>query len=64
MKSSLARTKVICCFILLILLSKIQVQANCYDNYVTLYEVDPISLTRKVIYQNPHSDVAVELTKF
>lgn len=43
---------------------KLYVKTNFYDNYVTLYEIDPVSLTRKVIYQNPRADVAVELTKF
>ena len=40
---------------------KMIVKTNFYDNYVTLYEVDPETMTREIIYQNPHADVAVEL---
>ena len=40
---------------------KMIVKTNFYDNYVTLYEVDPETMAKEIIYQNPRADVADEL---
>lgn len=42
---------------------RLYVKTNFYDPYITLYEVNPETLERSVLYQNPDADVAVELVK-
>ncbi|MDD2510760.1 MAG: S-layer homology domain-containing protein [Syntrophomonas sp.] len=41
--------------------TKMIVKTNFYDNYASLYQVDPKTMSRELIYHNPHADVAVEL---
>jgi dipeptidyl aminopeptidase/acylaminoacyl peptidase len=41
---------------------RMYVKTNIYDNYTTLYEVDPKTMTRTLLYQNPNADVAVDFT--
>jgi len=41
--------------------TKMIVKTNFYDNYASLYQVDPETMSRELIYHNPHADVAVEL---
>ncbi|HCF70388.1 MAG TPA: hypothetical protein DER33_02140, partial [Syntrophomonas sp.] len=37
------------------------VKTNFYDNYASLYQIDPETMSRELIYHNPHADAAVEL---
>jgi len=41
--------------------TKMIVKTNFYDNYASLFQVDPETMSRELIYHNPHADVAVEL---
>ncbi|ABI69787.1 alpha/beta hydrolase family protein [Syntrophomonas wolfei] len=41
--------------------TKMIVKTNFYDNYASLYQVDPETMSRELIYHNSHADVAVEL---
>lgn len=38
------------------------VRTNFYDNYVTLYEVDPADMSRHLLYSNERADVATGLS--
>lgn len=42
---------------------RLYVKTNFYDNYVTLYEVNPETQERTVLYRNPSADVATNLVK-
>ena len=37
------------------------VKTNLYDNYVAIYEIDPQSMSRELVYRNDHADVAVDM---
>ncbi len=38
--------------------SKLYVKTNFYDNYITIYEVNPVTKARQVVYRNKYADVA------
>lgn len=37
--------------------SKLYIKTNFYDNYITIYEVDPDTESRQVVYKNRNADV-------
>jgi len=37
------------------------VKTNFYDNYVAIYEIDPRSMSRELVYGNEHADVPVDM---
>jgi pimeloyl-ACP methyl ester carboxylesterase len=37
------------------------VKTNFYDNYVAIYEIDPRSMSRELVYRNEHADVPVDM---
>ena len=37
------------------------VKTNFYDNYVAIYEIDPETMSRELVYRNDHADVAVDM---
>lgn len=41
--------------------SRMIVKTNFHDNYVTLYEIDPATMSRKLVYGNDRADVATDL---
>ena len=37
------------------------VKTNFYDNYVAIYEIDPETMSRELVYRNEHADVPVDM---
>lgn len=37
--------------------SRMYVKTNFYDNYITLYEIDPVSKSRQVVWKNKDADI-------
>ncbi|MEA4883516.1 MAG: hypothetical protein VB144_07665 [Clostridia bacterium] len=37
------------------------VKTNFYDDYVTIYEIEPETMSRELVYRNEHADVAVDM---
>lgn len=37
------------------------VKTNLYDNYVAIYEIDPGTMSRELVYRNEHADVPVDM---